>query len=95
MVIHGNASGHDVPSVDVDNVAGARQAVEHLLELGHRDIACITNAPLAYISATERLQGYREALDSAGLPYRPELVDEGDFVPFSGRAAAVTPASIP
>ena len=49
-------------SVDVDNVAGARGAVEHLLGLGHRRIACITNARLVYTAAQERLAGYTEAL---------------------------------
>ena len=56
------ARARTCPSVDVDNEAGARLAVEHLLALGHRRIACITNAPLAYTAASERLAGYREAL---------------------------------
>lgn len=63
-------------AVVVDNVAGARQAVEHLLGLGHRRIGAITGLP--QISTThERIQGYREALVSAGVPVDPELMRDG------------------
>ena len=87
VVIQGSQPGLDVPSVDVDNEAGARLAVEHLLELGHRRIACITNAPLAYTAASERLAGYREALAAAGLPDDPSLIAEGAFDAPSGHRA--------
>ena len=87
VVIQGSSPGLDVPSVDVDNEAGARLAVEHLLALGHRRIACITNAPLAYTAASERLTGYREALAAAGLPDDPALIAEGAFDASSGHRA--------
>lgn len=87
VVIQGSLPGLDVPSVDVDNEAGARLAVEHLLALGHRRIACITNAPLAYTAASERLAGYREALAAAGVAEAPELVAEGSFDAPSGHQA--------
>jgi len=54
IVLQGSLPGFALPSVDVDNVAGARQAVEHLVGLGHRRIGCVTNAPLAYTAAMER-----------------------------------------
>jgi DNA-binding LacI/PurR family transcriptional regulator len=87
VVIQGAAPGVACPSVDVDNEAGARRAVEHLLELGHVRIGCITNAPLGYTSAAERLAGYRAALRSAGLDPTAEHVAEGAFDPASGAAA--------
>ena len=87
VVIQGSLPGLDVPSVDVDNEAGARLAVEHLLALGHRRIACITNAPLAYTAASERLAGYREALAAASIPEVPGLVAEGAFDATSGHRA--------
>lgn len=87
IVLQGSLPDLAVPSVDVDNVAGARHAVEHLLALGHRRIACITNAPLAYTAATERLAGYRAALEAAGLPFDPALVGQGAFEPASGHRA--------
>jgi LacI family transcriptional regulator len=87
VVIQGSLPGLDAPSVDVDNEAGARMAVEHLLALGHRRIACITNGPLAYTAASERLAGFREALAGAGIPEEPGLVAEGAFDAPSGHRA--------
>jgi LacI family transcriptional regulator len=64
-------------AVVVDNVGGARQVVEYLLRLGHRRIASITGVP--HISTTsERIQGYRQALENAGLPVHPELLRGGN-----------------
>jgi DNA-binding LacI/PurR family transcriptional regulator len=73
--------------VDVDNEAGARLAVEHLLALGHRRIACITNAPTAYTAASERVAGYREALAAAGIDEEPGMIAEGAFDAQSGHRA--------
>ena len=87
IVLQGALPNIDAPSVDVDNVAGARGAVEHLISLGHRRIACITNAPLVYTAAQERLDGYRLAMEAAGLDAAPELVAEGAFDAPSGHAA--------
>lgn len=87
VVIQGSLPGLDVPSVDVDNEAGARLAVDHLLALGHRRIACITNASLAYTAASERLAGYREALAAAGIAEEPALIAEGAFDAPSGHHA--------
>ncbi len=87
LVLHGQVPGMDVPFVDVDNVAGARQAVEHLLRLGHTRIGVITNAPLHYVSARQRLEGYRQALEAAGLSPRPQWIQLGNFDEASGRRA--------
>ncbi len=84
VVIQGWRADLDAPSVDVDNRAGARGALEHLIGLGHRRIGCITNAPLHYTAAVERLGGYRDALESAGIGYEPGLVIEGAFDAASG-----------
>ncbi len=90
IVLQGHLPGVPVTSVDVDNVAAARGAVEHLLSIGHRRIACITNAPLAYTAAQERLRGYREALAAAGVEYVDDLVIEADFDAHSGHVAMST-----
>jgi DNA-binding LacI/PurR family transcriptional regulator len=87
IVVQGRLPDAAVPSVDVDNEAGARTAVRHLLALGHRRIACITNAPLAYTAAADRLAGYRAALAGAGLGYDERLVVVADFEPASGARA--------
>lgn len=62
----------DFDSVRSDNVRGARAAVEHLIEQGARRIACITG-PRDVPSAAERLDGYREALQAAGLEAAADL----------------------
>ena len=69
------------------NAAPARQATEHLIALGHTRVAHISYGGFEYQGATERLQGYQQALAGAGLPFDRALVREGDFSPESGYAA--------
>jgi LacI family transcriptional regulator len=83
-VLMGNLPDMPYPSVDVDNRAAAKMAVNHLIQLGHSRIACITNAGPLYAAATCRLQGYQDALAEAGIPFASELVRFGDFDPESG-----------
>jgi LacI family transcriptional regulator len=64
--------------VTIDNVASGRMATEHLISLGYRRIAHITGNMLIS-DGQDRLLGYRQALEAAGLPYDPDLVYEGDF----------------
>ena len=66
------------PAVNVDDESGARAAAQHLLDLGHRDLAIIVLPPTrAHIgltpTASRRLAGYRAALDKAGAP-EPHMV---------------------
>jgi LacI family transcriptional regulator len=56
-----------------DSASGARRLVEHLIAVGHRHIAHITDAEDTS-TGRERLRGYREALEQAGVSYRDELV---------------------
>ncbi len=87
VVLLGQLPGSDIPFVDVDNMGAAKQAVNHLLGLGHRRVGMITNAPLAYTAARDRLAGYRQALEEVGIPFDEELVRCGDFREESGRLA--------
>ncbi|MFE9750977.1 LacI family DNA-binding transcriptional regulator [Saccharothrix saharensis] len=70
--------GHDFPSVGTSNWSGGLSATRHLLELGHRRIAAITG-PAHALSSRARLDGYRAALDAAGVPVDPRLIREGNF----------------
>jgi DNA-binding LacI/PurR family transcriptional regulator len=69
-----------IPSVNVDDRSGARSAAEHLVELGHRRIGILTaektaahstlvdaEAPSAHHVARERMLGWSDALDAAGI----------------------------
>ncbi|MFC1419107.1 LacI family DNA-binding transcriptional regulator [Streptacidiphilus cavernicola] len=69
--------------VHSDNLGGARTAVRHLLSRGCAKVATITG-PLDMEVARARLDGYRRALEEAGLPYREELVGLGDFTETAG-----------
>ncbi|MBZ4487346.1 LacI family transcriptional regulator [Microbacterium sp. cx-55] len=70
--------------VDVDNVRGARDAVEYLLGQGHRSIATITG-PHTMVASNDRLDGYRQALAAAGV--KPGVIADGDFTIQGGAAA--------
>ncbi|MGO8950369.1 MAG: LacI family DNA-binding transcriptional regulator [Ktedonobacterales bacterium] len=72
-----------LPWVGTDHRAGAKQAVRHLIELGHRDIAHISG-PHSYKVSHDRQAGYLEALQEAGIEVSPEFIVEGDFKPPSG-----------
>ena len=67
-----------IPSVGSANWSGGLAATRHLLELGHRRIAAITG-PEEVMSSLARLDGYRAAMTSAGVPIAPEWIRYGDF----------------
>jgi LacI family transcriptional regulator len=70
--------GHRADTVVGDNVAGAMRGVEHLLQNGYRRVACITG-PLSTTTGSERLVGYRLALEQAGAAAEDSLVRAADF----------------
>lgn len=74
---------HAVPSVGADNWGGALMLTRHLLALGHRRIAVVTG-PRTSPASQARLDGFRSAMDGAGLPVDPSLVRRGDFEIGSG-----------
>ena len=88
VVLLGQLPGNPACFVDVDNRSAAREAVQHLICLGHQRIGCITNAPTQYTGGADRLAGYRDALQSAGIAFEERLVRFGNFVPESGYQAA-------
>ncbi|NUS17713.1 MAG: LacI family DNA-binding transcriptional regulator [Streptomyces sp.] len=67
-----------VPWVGATNWPGGLAATRHLVGLGHRRIAVIGGPPHR-LASRARVDGYRSALEEAGLPYDPELVRYGDF----------------
>lgn len=78
--------GEDLTVVDVDNVEGGRSATRCLLSAGHTRIATIAG-PETWKSVTDRMRGYREALQEAGLPFDPQLIARGDWSYSSGYRA--------
>jgi LacI family transcriptional regulator len=72
------STGPDVDSVVVDNRRGARLAAEHLISLGHIEIAIISG-PLSSTPGRERHEAFLQALSDVGQPARPEHVRLSDF----------------
>jgi len=79
--------GLAVDTVVVDNVAGAQQAVAHLLDLGHRRIGLISG-PVTVTTGRERRDGYLAAFAARCLPVPTDLLLMGDFKEASGRRLA-------
>jgi LacI family repressor for deo operon, udp, cdd, tsx, nupC, and nupG len=75
-----------ISKVMIDNIAGARTAVEHLLSLGHTRIAAVMG-PRDTPSTLERLEGYYSALQSAGIKIDEQLIIRGDYGVDSGMGA--------
>lgn len=68
----------ETSSVVLDNQSGAFQAIEHLIQNGHRRIAIIQGNPNTYTSNT-RLEGYKAALSQYGIPLNEHLIVGTDF----------------
>jgi DNA-binding LacI/PurR family transcriptional regulator len=64
---------HQTPSVGATNWSGGLAATRHLLNLGHRRIAMVCG-PTEWPCCRARLDGYRAAMDAAGVPVDPALV---------------------
>lgn len=87
MVVVGRTmQGPRVHGLSFDNRAGAAMATQHLIDCGHTRIAYIGGEP-DHADAHERLAGYREALDRAGLPFDAALVSPGDYTEAGGLLA--------
>nr|WP_267901562.1 substrate-binding domain-containing protein [Caproicibacter fermentans] len=69
----------NVACVGVDNQQGIFHVVEHLAELGHRNIAMLNGETISRVSQ-ERLDGFRMGMEKCGLTVREELVAHGDYM---------------
>ncbi|MER5742625.1 LacI family DNA-binding transcriptional regulator [Streptomyces sp. NPDC002225] len=86
-VMSGRRSASEkLASVDSDNFAGARAAVDHLHARGRRAIATITG-PLDVYGARRRLDGYRDAITATGLAHDEQLIAPADFTEEGGAHA--------
>jgi LacI family transcriptional regulator len=76
-----------LPHVAIDDVGGGAMAARHLMQAGHRHIAFVGDVeenPFGFASSERRLQGFRAALDGAGVALPSTYVKRGPF----GRATA-------
>ncbi|MGW0578768.1 LacI family DNA-binding transcriptional regulator, partial [Streptomyces sp. NPDC002920] len=84
----------DTPTIGAANWSGGLAATEHLLSLGHRRIALIAGPPRLLCSRA-RYDGYRAALEAAGLSVDETLVVPGDFHPESAPATSWSSRPVP
>ena len=73
-------------TIGVDNYAGARQATEHLIQVGRKQIAAITG-PLDWLEARQRWQGWSDALTGSGEVVTAQRWVSGKWSSQSGEAA--------
>jgi LacI family transcriptional regulator len=73
-----------IPSVNIDYKQAAFDAVTVMLEKGHTDVAFVSGPLHDLLNKEEKLEGYRQALESKGVSYREEFVVEGDYSYDSG-----------
>ncbi|PJF41334.1 MAG: LacI family transcriptional regulator [Chloroflexi bacterium] len=87
VVLLGNTLDTPGYAVGSDDYEAACKATEHLINLGHKRIGCITNGAPAYLVASERLRGYCEVLEAKGIIVDEQLISYGAFTPESGYQA--------
>lgn len=95
MLVNGDRP--DLPGLDFvgyDDLQCGLDATRYLLGLGHRKIAHIAG-PLNHASALRRQQGYRDALEEARLPFVPEWVEVGEYLPLEARDALLKLLALP
>ncbi len=87
LVVMDRAVGDEkIPMVVLDNFLAGKFAAEHLLELGHEKIACITG-PLEVGLFRDRLKGFKETLLNSGVSINDSAIFEGEPEYETGKAA--------
>lgn len=85
LLINGNIPGEGLTRVYADEREGAELATQHLIDLGHRDIAFVGG--YKHMSNTmQRIQGFVKTMEKNGLSTRKEWVRNGGFSVDSGKA---------
>ena len=87
VLISGSSERPKESAIATHESQAGHKATSHLIALGHQRIAHIGHASLDYVAVNRRLEGYRDALDAAKLPFNQALVAQGDFTSESGYLA--------
>jgi len=94
VVFERTMPGVEVDAVEIDNVQGAFDATQHLLDLGHRRVGCITGLANSNLNA-ERILGYRRALTERGIAFDPTLLRTGDYTAAAGMRESLALLRLP
>ncbi|MBN6889414.1 LacI family transcriptional regulator, galactose operon repressor [Cytobacillus horneckiae] len=76
-----------IPSVNIDNEQAAFDATTAFIEKGHKEIALVIGPLREPVNKEKKLAGYKRALETAEIPFKEELVIEGDYTYDSGLEA--------
>lgn len=87
VMVDRNSPSVNADSVQIDNAFYGEIATSHLIELGHKKIACITG-PRDVTPSFDRVDGYKKALKLNNIPVRDDYIVKGDFKPHGGYLAA-------
>lgn len=74
---------NNVDFLDINTEQGMYLSTKYLIEHGHKRIALVNGSPLSQ-STSEKLKGYKRALQESSIPFSPLLVEESDFIAKSG-----------
>ncbi|MEW6400980.1 MAG: LacI family DNA-binding transcriptional regulator [Chloroflexota bacterium] len=81
---------YQIPFVRIDDKMASCEAVRYLIRKGHRTIGMISGSISDPIAGKPRVEGYKNALEEAGIPYRDDFIAYGDFHYESGLRCAQT-----
>jgi DNA-binding LacI/PurR family transcriptional regulator len=82
----------------IDDVAGGHLATQHLIDMGHHKIGYVSDLldnPFNFVSSRDRYEGYRQALEEAGIPFQPEYHLQGEHGRKEARENALILLSLP
>lgn len=79
VLIDRDIAGADIPVMFTNNYLGGCQATQHLIDLGHKKIACIAGS-MNTLSSINRLKGYTDTLQKNGLGIDKKLIKEGKLI---------------
>jgi LacI family transcriptional regulator len=78
----------NVDSFKIDNLRAGYLATQHLIALGHRTIACIRPSGSPETPSSQRVEGYKQALEESSLTWSASLMPQGDNLFSGGEGAA-------
>ncbi|WP_027094178.1 LacI family DNA-binding transcriptional regulator [Cohnella thermotolerans] len=78
VLVNGNIPKSGLPRVFTDEAKGAELATQHLIDLGHRNVAFLGGLE-PFSTTTAKVKGFRATLRRNGIPYRPNSVLYGGF----------------
>ncbi len=82
-LVNQHYEGMSFNEIDADHVSGSYMAVKHLIDQGFRSISFL-NGPLEYSNSRDRYEGYRKALNEAGIPIQNNWIYNGNYSRTSG-----------